>query len=367
MSTPVPRGTFKRSCQSCGWSGRYETAGRADYAKRRHSCQKYQAKAAARQRGEDRRAAVDRTPKPCRHKVAQHVHGTYACYTLDRCRCTPCSSANAEYESERTRQQAYGRWDNYVDAEPSRRHVSALMDQGMGLKRIVVVSGISQGLLWKLVYGKRRPDGTRVPSKRVRRDTEVRLLALEVDLADGARISAVGTRRRLQALVAIGYSQSNLARRLSMLASNFGPLLHDRREVTVATAQRVRDLYDELAMHPNEPTEWHEKAAASRARQYAARMVWLPPLAWDDELIDDPSAQPADTTGLLDQGLDLDDVAIERAMGGDRSVVRGLSFDERVDLVRRWRETGEPLNELERRTGLNARRYFVDEEEETAA
>ena len=152
------------------------------------------------------RVHSDRTPKPCAHKEAQHAHGTYACYVLDFCRCHPCAKANRDYEAERVRQQAYGRWDNYVDAHPAREHIRTLTDQGMGLKRIVAVSDISQGLLWKLVYGKRRTDGTRTPSKRVRKDTLERILAIELDLAAGAAVESTGTARRIQALVALGWS-----------------------------------------------------------------------------------------------------------------------------------------------------------------
>lgn len=203
---------------------------------------------------------TDRTPKPCLHKIANHQHGTYACYVLDRCRCRPCADAHAAYNRERVRQQAYGRWDNYVDAEPARRHVRLLMAQGMGLKRIVAVSGVPSGSIWKLLYGKRQPDGTRTPSK--------------------------------QLPPAIGH---------------------------------------------------RDKIAASRARNYATRAGWAPPLAWDDIDHDD---RPA-TAVLDDDGLD--DIAIERALTGDRSV--RLTKAEKHEAVARWQARGQSLKELERRTG----------------
>lgn len=240
---------------------------------------------------------VDRTPKPCHHKQANHTHGTRACYVLDRCRCLPCSAANAKAENERTRLKLYGRYDKYVDADPVRAHVRALMDSGIGLKQIVRLGGASQGALWKLMYGKRQPDGSQKPSRRVLRSTAERLYALTPTaehLADGANIPAHGTRRRLQALVAIGYSQRFLAERLGINPGNFGTMLHHRPQVTVATADKVKALYDELSMTPRTGTDQRTKISVSRAKKRAAWFMWLPPLAWDDDDIDNPFATPAE-------------------------------------------------------------------------
>lgn len=240
---------------------------------------------------------VDRTPKPCLHKVANHIHGTRACYVLDKCRCLPCSKANSVAQATRVRAKLYGRYDKYVDAEPVRAHVRALTDSGIGLKQIVKVGGASQGTLWKLMYGKKKPDGSQTPSRRVLRTTAERLYAIAPEpqhLADGARIEAHGTRRRLQGLVAIGYSQSYLADRLGWGAANFGNMLHHRGHVTVATARAVEALYDELAMTPRVGTDQRTRISISRARNYAAYMMWLPPLAWDDDDIDNPFATPAE-------------------------------------------------------------------------
>ena len=130
---------------------------------------------------EQREALIDREPKPCTHKVADHQCGTRAKYVLDRCRCLPCSKANSEAETWRERQKAYGRYNKYVPAGPVREHVRSLMDAGVGLKRLVVVAGVPQGTLWKLVYGKRQADGTQQPSRRVTRETAEKLFAVDPD------------------------------------------------------------------------------------------------------------------------------------------------------------------------------------------
>jgi transcriptional regulator with XRE-family HTH domain len=272
--------------------------------------------------------------QPCLHKVANHQHGTRNCYVLDRCRCEPCRIANRAYENDRMRQHLYGRWNGYVDAEPARQHVRSLMAQGMGLKRIVAVSDVSQGGLWKLVYGKKRPDGTRTPSRRIKPETERRILSIKPDLADGAVIDSTGATRRIQALVAIGWSQSKIAARLGLLPANFTPLVHGTRGVTVATARAVAKLYDELwdVLPPNE--EWRDKISYTRAVRHAAAHGWAPPLAWDDELIDDPQATPA---LVAEATTVLDEVAIDRAMTG---AVVDLSRDESDEALRRLAAAG---------------------------
>lgn len=352
---------YVASCD-CGFTVTTSSQAMADRSLRTHSCEKWREKLAGQARRAGRLAAVDRTPKPCAHVRADHQHGTRACYVLDRCRCLPCSKGNAVAETARERAKVYGRYDKYVSAARSRTHVLHLMDQGMGLKRIVAVSEVSQGLLWKLVYGKRRPDGTQVSTKRVLRTTEDKILAVRVDLAGGALTSGVGATRRIQSLVALGWSQRKLADRLGMEASNLGAITHGRRaEVTVRLDRAVRDLFDELSMQPPPEGEWRDRIAASRARRYATAAGWPPPLAWDEDLIDDPDHQPVLEGRALTHDPELDEAAIYRRLHGDRGV--RLSTVDAVELVARCRRDGWTLADIERRTGVRADRYIPDDTE----
>jgi len=276
----------------CGWHGTPTTPARVAYSFRQHSCARQITKDAKAANGRAIAARVDHTPKPCHHKQTTHVHGTRACYVLDKCRCTPCGQDRAHWERTSSRAKAYGRWDNLVDAGPAREHVATLAAQGMGLKRIVAVSDISQGLLWKLVYGKRHQDGSRVPSVRITKSANERILAVRLDLADGARIDSTGTTRRIQGLVAIGWSQSKLAVRLGMLRSNFTAIAQGRTDVTVTRAKAVADMYDELWNTAPPHTEWRDHIAYSRSLSYAAKAGWVVPMAWSDDDIDNPNATP---------------------------------------------------------------------------
>lgn len=221
--------------------------------------------------------------------MSHRQHGTRAKYVVDKCRCDDCTEASRVAEAHRRRQRAYG-IQSYVDAEPARQHVRNLGALGMGWKRVARAAGLSPSTVWKLVYGDRtRFDG---PSKRVRPATANAILAVELDLADGAIIDCTGTTRRIQALVALGYSQSFLAGRLDIGVGNFGPLSHGTRDVTVATARDVRALFDELGMTPPTARDRHHQASVTRSRRYAQIAGWVPPLAWDDDTIDDPDAKP---------------------------------------------------------------------------
>lgn len=312
------------SCTDCGFTGGpYRSQAQADYALRRHSCARQQMLTARAARVEARKAASGPT-RDCTCPVANHEHGTHAAYVIDRCRCRPCRDAAAAYERHRAKQRAYGR-HAYVPAGPVRAHIEHLQAQGMGWKRVATAAGIETSVVWKILYG----DASRnqAPTRRVRPATADAIRSVTLDLAPGAKVDSTGTTRRLQALVAMGWSQSELARRLDMLGSNLGPVIHGTRGVTKATADAVRALYDELWATPAPPSGRHG-AVPVRTRAYAARMGWVGPLAWDDDTIDDPAATPdtgqvAPTSGGPRARLHVDD--IEFLLDGEPFTWDGLA------------------------------------------
>lgn len=217
--------------------------------------------------------------------------GTRAKYVVEKCRCDACRKACRDYERWRLRQKAYGR-TAYVDAAPVRAHIRGLQAAGLGWKRVADRAGLAESVVWKLIYGD--PKRGQASSKRVRRRTARAILAVTCDLdALGAtvHVPAVGTVRRLQALVAIGWSKSKLAAMLDKLPTNLGKTMHSE-QVAAGTARAVRDLYDRLWDRPPPAFTWSERQSAARARNLARRNGWVPPLAWDDEALDDPEAVP---------------------------------------------------------------------------
>lgn len=118
------------------------------------------------------------------------------------------------------------------------------------------------------------------------------------------RYDSVGTERRLRALIAIGYTQSALAGMLNIHPSYITKLCSNtRRQVNADTAQAVAALYDRLSMTPG---------PSQRARSHAHRRGWQPPLAWDDDQIDNPAAGPVpvDTVKITwrDRYIELQDL-----------------------------------------------------------
>jgi len=221
--------------------------------------------------------------------MTERPHG-YARYRLDGCRCYVCGWARARYDDARNRRITAGTWQPFTDAQPVREHLAALAATGMGQRRIAQLAGISHGALTGLLRGRRGNP----PSARVRRETADAVLAVTpgpAGLAPNAVIDGTGTARRVQALCCIGWTLTEQARHVGWLVSNYAGLTAGH-PVTARNARLVAGLYDQLSMTP--APAGHPSA---RARRFAAGKGWAPPLAWDDDTIDDPKARPVGYTG----------------------------------------------------------------------
>lgn len=219
------------------------------------------------------------------------AHGTLSRARNHHCTCPPCARRSTEYHQNRRRMIAYGRWQPYVDAEPVRQHVSMLRTYGIGVSRIRQLSGISGGAMTKLIYG----FGGRPPSQRVRTRTADRLLAVRPSLdvvLPTALVDGTGTRRRLRALVAVGWPQTELSRLLGMDRKSVNEQVNAVKLTAYgATARAVRNLYDQL-WNVNPATQGVGARWIEEARARAAARCWAPPAAWDDDYIDSPAAVP---------------------------------------------------------------------------
>jgi len=121
-------------------------------------------------------------------------------------------------------------------------------------------------------------------------------------LAGRARmVPILGTRRRVQALVAIGYTFGQISAELGVahdVARSWAVM--PRQRVFVRTAERVAEVYERLSMRPK--TGWK----ADQQRRLAARRGWAPPLAWDDI---DTDARPADAYKPIERRRDAETIA----------------------------------------------------------
>lgn len=207
--------------------------------------------------------------------MADIRHGVRSTYVAGGCRCEPCCAANTRYAKWR---ELHG--TVLVDSAPAQTHIAALRAAGVGRREIARRAGVARTVVNRLAGVDRSK-----PAARVRPETLAAILAVTPqDKAGAAVVDAVGTRRRLQALIALGWTQTELAQRTGLLLSTVNALVHARwANVQHATHLRVCRVFDDLSGTPGPST---------RARLMAARRGWAPPLAWDDDTIDDPAAAP---------------------------------------------------------------------------
>lgn len=261
----------------------------------------------------------------------EHKHAdSLVCYNLHQCRCTPCVEHRHESDLRRKKDKAYGRYDTgLVDVTPAREHLLKLGEFGIGWKRVAMLAGLGSTPVRNIIWGRQDPGPRKGEMlKRVKRETAEKILAVQPvieNLAPGQKVTALGTHRRLQALVVGGWSQSKLAQRLGVEPSNFTTLMRGD-QVLVSTSLAVRDLFDELWDQEPPRDEWRDKIAYSRTVRFAKERRWLPALAWDDP---DTDVEPP----AVEDGDDLvDDMAVELALMGERP---RLTPAERRECVKR--------------------------------
>ncbi|MBM4590195.1 hypothetical protein GS507_18605 [Rhodococcus hoagii] len=234
---------------------------------------------------------------------------------------------DAHYETWRVRQHAYGRFESkYVDAGPAREHVAKLRAAGIGTRRINELSGVGRNAIRYLGITRA---GRAEPSQRILRTTAERLLAVPIPaaplelLAPSSIIDATGTIRRLRALVAAGHSQRAIADRLGVSQSALCDLMH-RTHCTVRNRDVVAALFAELE---------HQPGTNGRARRRGMQLGWALPLEWDEDTIDDPSAEPvrARRGGRIDTEANRREAAALAAEGMEpNAIAHELGVHERT-------------------------------------
>lgn len=166
-------------------------------------------------------------------------------------------------------------------------------------------------------------------------------------------ISSLGTRRRIEALGALGWTGVQVGAVLGITGEHVRQI-RNQSLVTRSLAARVATAYDQLSMQlPPERTR-AERHNASRQRNRAKAAGWLPPLAWDD--IDDSmdAGYARNAVDVLHRKA-IDEVVVERILSG--RPCRTATKAERDEVVARWPRTGRSLAELARLTGWKVERY----------
>jgi hypothetical protein len=105
-------------------------------------------------------------------------------------------------------------------------------------------------------------------------------------------VPSVGTHRRLEALMAIGWSLPRLEQEAGLNRWTLSDI-RKAKKVRLETAELVKGLYDRFSMTPPVARILGEKQSIERIKTIAQRNGWAPPMAWDDDLIDLPAAKPS--------------------------------------------------------------------------
>jgi hypothetical protein len=105
--------------------------------------------------------------------------------------------------------------------------------------------------------------------------------------------TAHGAQRRIRALAARGWAPEAIERATGIPAPTSARLMNRRdmiRPADIAAASAYRQLWNR---QPPQATAADQRTS-SAAAEHAHLRGWAPPLAWDDELIDQPDARAAE-------------------------------------------------------------------------
>lgn len=164
-----------------------------------------------------------------------------------------------------------------------------------------------------------------------------------------ARVDGTGTVRRVQALLALGHTHPEIAA-ASGGARNISKnvILNRYGHVHVDVVEAIKRAYEQLSM--TVPTHWRNQECARRAK----KLGYLPPLFWDDDLIDDPDYQPHRNHRPIISPKDIDPVVVDRLLTGARLQATRAEKDE---AMRRWKAMGRSERSLCETHGWKDSRY----------
>jgi len=247
-------------------------------------------------------------------------------------------SYNKAWEVGYARDRAQGR-RRYVPATDTRAKLQQLVDARVPVRAIARASGLSDTAVAHIIDGRH---------EQVQRRTAARIASLtlnDVYARACGSVPSVGAVRRVQALMALGWRKTDLQAE----GVPTGQLVTRSRDlISVEGWRQVRDVYDRLSM---------TLGPSQAARDRAAARGYLPPLAWDDERIDNPRATPQ-RGGPVEAAVDW--VVVDRVVAGGSAGAwcdtdLQLTQDERVAAARGLSTGGSSDREIAEAIGVSPR------------
>ncbi|WP_109523731.1 MULTISPECIES: hypothetical protein [Nocardia] len=164
-----------------------------------------------------------------------------------------------------------------VPTDKARAHLEYLIANNTSRKRISRDSGVARQTVIGILQGK---------TQRISKQSEEQLLrvtAAAMTIPAGM-LDALGSRRRVRALIAAGHSVPVIAARARLSMAEIAAIASGRQGVvTPSTDTKIRKTFDVMQL---------EIGRSAAARQLGAERRWTLPLEWDDENIDDPFHKP---------------------------------------------------------------------------
>ena len=191
-------------------------------------------------------------------------------------------SADTAYRKRWALDRAEGRF-RMVDARPAREHIHALQSARLSTRAIADVAGVAPSVISNVDRGKQA--SLRVATARA-------ILAVTADAVYARQLATgfvpnVGAKRRIGALLALGWRHEDITREMGARCGTTSPVVLHQAGGWVAkvTHDAVVTAYAALSMRPG---------ASDRTRHRALAAGYAPPLAWDDDDLDDPNAEPTE-------------------------------------------------------------------------
>lgn len=223
----------------------------------------------------------------CSNPMSTHVHGTETAYRRCGCRCDDCITAHHRREKRGRYLRSRGITAK-VPIGPAQQRIIELLDAGVTIAQISTRSGIRKDMIADIRTG---------VYPRCYQETLDAILATPfplinpMDNPDGY-VNAIGVKRRVQALLAMGWPTYRIASEAGLSQSQIQSINRPRRKrVRTSTALAVVAAWDELWHREPRPLTDKGRTDVKRTRAHAKRRGWPSPLAWDED-IDDPKAEP---------------------------------------------------------------------------
>jgi hypothetical protein len=206
-------------------------------------------------------------------------HGTHAravgrpSQGIPRCPCQPCRQAEYRYDRRRRHLAATGR-NLTVPPTAAAQHLQLLRASGITINDISTASKTSRGTIRLLLQGRPAP---------ILRSTANAILAIPHRDLTVTTVPALGSTRRVRALIAIGHTKAHIERVTGVAHTTLWQITAGIQPIILAsTADAIARVYEQLAPVPGQ---------SERSRKRAEANGWYGPEAWDRD-IDDPAADP---------------------------------------------------------------------------